>query len=119
MKHAAKIDPKVEFSIGGETVEIVCNYRTIFAYEKATGKPLASVFQNQWEIASTVTIVEFLHAAISKQDKKYTKDWILDNLDQKVFHQFTNVVMPKIIANCYVAEEEVDSEKKDETPPTE
>lgn len=118
MKEANKADPRIELEIGGEAVEVVCNYRTIFNYEKSTGKPLASVFQNQWEIASTVTLVEFLHAAIKHQNKKFTKEWILDNIDPVLFRKFTNEVMPKIIANCYLAEEEASEEKKEEAPPT-
>lgn len=116
MKNAEKAHPEIDLEIGGDTVPVVCNYRTIFNYEKATGKPLASIFTNQWEIASAVTIVELLHAAIKHIDKKYTKDWILDNLEQKIFQKFTNEIMPKLIQSCYVAEEEANQEKKDETP---
>jgi|688.fasta_scaffold206005_2 hypothetical protein len=114
MKHAEKAHPHIDLEIGGDTVPVVCNYRTIFNYEKSTGKPLASIFANQWEIASAVTIVELLHAAIKHIDKKYTKEWILDNLEQKVFQKFTNEIMPKLIQACYVAESDAEQEKKGE-----
>lgn len=115
MKHADKVQPEFELEIGGVTVPVSCTYRTIFNYEKATGKPLASLFTNGLEIVSVAVIVEFLHAAIKHLDSKYTKDWILDNLTPSIIRAFGNEIFPHLIKRSYLGEEEGEEEKKGET----
>ena len=116
MKHAEKVKPESEIEIGGVTLPISCSYRTIFNYEKATGKPLASLFTNGLEIVSVAVIVEFIHAAVKHLDSKYTKDWILDNLTPKIVKKFGNEIFPKVIQDSYVGEDEAEEEKNDEHP---
>lgn len=114
MKDAEKVSPEFELQIGGVSVPVACTYRTIFEYEKSTGKPLASLFTNGLEIVSVAVIVEFLHAAIKHLDKKYSKDWILDNLTPSIIKAFGNEIFPNLIKRSYLGEEEGEEEKNDE-----
>lgn len=116
MKHSEKVKPEIEIEIGGVTLPIACTYRTIFNYEKATGKPLASLFTNGLEAVSVAVIVEFIFAAVKHIDPKYSRDWIIDNLTPKIVKRFGSEIFPTLIKNSYVGEDEAEEEKNEEHP---
>lgn len=115
MKDAEKVIPEFELEIGGEKLEVKASYRTIFAYEKNTGKTFASLFlSNRQEFASIEVITEFLFAAVGHIDKKrYTREWILDNLTAEIVKTFTNEIFPQVINAAFTGKQE---EEKNEIP---
>lgn len=114
MKNTEQTHPEVELEIGGEVVSVVANYRTIFNFEKATGKPFATILNDKYAMFSVEVTAEFIHAAIKNQNKKFTKDWILDNLNPEIMKKLGNDVYPRVVRACFLGEDEAEQEKKDE-----
>lgn len=110
MKDVEKVIPSFEIELGGDTVEINASYRTIFTYEKTTGKALARVFAQGIEIFSIELIIEYIHACIRHKNKKYTKDFIADNLDSDLVRRFGNEIFPAIIKYAFVNTKEEETE---------
>lgn len=114
MEKIEKAHPEFEVEIGGEKLTVVCNYRTIYNYELAHGKPISSLLFDPTKVASVTVAVDFLTAAFKGKGKKYTREWILDNLEPSILTKVLNEVMPAAINAAFVTPEEVKQEKKDE-----
>lgn len=113
MEKLEKAYPEHELLIGGEVVKVVCDYQTIFNYEKSNGRPLASLFSDPNSIMSVVNAVEFLHAAIKHQNKKFTKEWILANFEPRIMKQMSGEIFPAAVNAAFVEEQEAEQEKKE------
>jgi len=115
MKNVNKAAPHYDIEIGGETVRVVCDYRTIFNFEEETGKVISSFFSQPKEISSIYNIIEFIYASIKHLDKKYTKDWVKDNLTPKLVQLFTKEVWAVTLKAAWVEPEDSEKEKKDDS----
>lgn len=117
MKDVEKVIPEFEIRIGGETLTVKASYRTIFQFEKNTGRPLASLFHSEkMHFASIEVICEFIFAAIAHLDRrKFTRDWILENLEPNIIKSFTNDIFPAVINAAFVGKSESDESEDDQS----
>lgn len=106
MKDADKVNPAIEVQIGGETVKVTVDYQTLYNYDKETGTPLGMLFQNPNALFSVAIVVDFLYAAISHQNEKYTKRWIIDNMNSDVISVVAGKVIPEALKRAFGEAEE-------------
>lgn len=111
---ANKAFPSISIELGGEPVELICNYRTIFNYEKIKGEPLSSVLSNPANLGSINTIATFIYSCIQGKQKHYTLDWVLENLTPSLIHKMIREHLPACLNAAFLEDEEVEQEKKDE-----
>jgi len=111
---ANKAFPSIEIELGGESLELVCNYRTIFNYEKIKGEPLSSVLSNPANLGSINTIATFIYSCIQGKKKHYSLDWVLENLNPNLIQKMIREHLPACINAAFLDDEEVEQEKKDE-----
>lgn len=108
-----KAYPKFVIDIGGDTVTIVCNYRTIFNYEMVSGSPFYELVRDRKKSTAISALANFLYASIKDQNPKYTLDWVLDNFSTELIIKLTSEVLPKAIESAFIGKKEIEQEKKD------
>lgn len=112
MKNADKLIPEFEIEIGGEKVKIVANYRTIYNFEEVSGKPLISILEDPKTISGIKFNADLIYSAIRHLGRKYTLDWVLENINVEIIsHMVQNVTM-KLINATYVSKAEAEEAKK-------
>jgi len=107
MKNADKAYPYFDLEIGGETVGIICDWKTIYNYEKLSGRGFTSLLEG----TSFSVCVDFLHAAIGHKKKEYTKEWILKHFNKDLWMKIGAEVIPHCLKAAMVDSETEESEK--------
>lgn len=112
MKRGDKAFPAHDVEIGGVTVKVTCDWKTIYNFEKAAGRSITSL--NQTDFQSVSTAVDFLFAAIGHQDRKYTKEWICENMSKGLWLKLGGEIIPSAIHAALMDFEQVEEAKNDQ-----
>lgn len=103
MEGKNNVDPRIVVKIGGQEIAIECNYRTIYDFEKLSGKSIFDLASRK--SLSFGILAEFLTAAIAaKNPKVYSVNWVLDNMTPKLFAQLRDEIIPQSITYAFIDE---------------
>ena len=110
MQRGNKAFPSYEIEIGGDKIKITCDWKTIYNFEKSNGRSVTALVKSDFQSISTA--VDFLFAAIAHQDaRKYTKEWICENMSKGLWLHLGGEVIPSAIHAAMLDFEQVEEAK--------